>query len=380
MPSIGQFLDLLEAVSRRDWRAVEEIGQRIAEEERVKKHYNASHKIVAALDVVKSSMDYNRIGTLSSPSTYPSSPPPELLQLLPTNENLITPVLESELQEQISEFFFEWQFEDKLSKNGLEPRRTILMYGPPGCGKTLLARHLANKLKLRLYVVRFDSLISSFLGETGQNIKKVFEFIYQNRCALLIDELDAIAKLRDDRNELGELKRVVISLLQNLDLGSSKSLLISATNHPHMLDPAIWRRFEITWKVSLPNAESRQTLFRKYIDKSMHQKVDQVLKEASEGLSGADIAQICRNALRRNLIDGTVSLDESLLVCLIEYLKRQVSEDGNIIADPNEKIINLAVFLKEVIPEKYSFNDLNKLSGVPKSTLHHRFKSIDQAS
>lgn len=371
MPAIGQFLALLEAVSRRDWKRVEEVGRRVAEEERKKKHFTAAHQVLQAVDVVVSGSGFDRIGTLSSPSSAPTALPPDLLHASPLDQAIVRPVLPGALEREVSEFVTEWQHAPRLAERGLKPRHTVLVQGPPGCGKTLLAAYLASQLKLRLYTVRFDTLISSFLGETGGNIRKVFEFLGANRCAILIDEIDAIAKLRDDRNELGELKRIVISLLQNLDLSNSSSLLIAATNHPHMLDPAIWRRFEVVWELPAPTPEGRVKLFERFVEGKFSTEIARLMREITEGMSGADIERVCANTTRRMMLDPSLSIDEAILVSTLEFLKRTavITSDTKSIED---RLIRTALHLRSMKPKAYSFHDLERISGIPHSTLHHR--------
>jgi len=211
-----------------------------------------------------------------------------------------------------------------------------------------------------LFVVRFDSLLSSFLGETGQNLRKVFDYISANRCALLIDEIDAIAKLRDDRNDLGELKRIVISLLQNIDLSSNRSLLIAATNHPHVLDPAIWRRFELVIEVSAPSYQERSLLLDRFLETKLSGDSARFFAETTNKMSGAQIEIICMNARRRQLLEEGLSLEESLVLSLIENSRQTsfVSDNNSANEDQTTK---LALFLKELKERKYSFNELEKI-------------------
>lgn len=143
----------------------------------------------------------------------------------------------------------------RLADQKLEPAKTILFTGPPGVGKTLAARMVARELKLPLLVLDLASVISSYLGRTGNNIKQSFEFAKRNPCVFFLDELDAVAKRRDDEGDVGELKRLVTVLLQELDLWGADNLLLAATNHSSLLDPAVWRRFDITIEFPLPNAD-----------------------------------------------------------------------------------------------------------------------------
>jgi SpoVK/Ycf46/Vps4 family AAA+-type ATPase len=130
---------------------------------------------------------------------------------------------------------------------------TFLVYGPPGTGKSRLARHIAQELGFPIYIARLDGLISSFLGNTSKNIRAIFDFAAKAPCVLFLDEFDAIAKLRADSHEMGELKRVVNSFIQNLDTLGRHSLVVAATNHEELLDTAVWRRFNYRLTLDFPH-------------------------------------------------------------------------------------------------------------------------------
>ncbi|WP_312414332.1 AAA family ATPase [Shinella sp.] len=192
-----------------------------------------------------------------------------------------------------------------LSEKGLSTRLSMLLSGPPGTGKSLLAGHIAAQLQKPLYVVRLDSVVSSFLGDTAKNLRNVFDFIPTRNAVLFLDEMDAVAKVRDDRNELGELKRVVNTLIQGLDSLDDRSVVIGATNHSQLLDPAIWRRFPYKIELGMPGEEVRADLWSHFLlSDEQHHFAPGLLAKISDGLTGAEIEDLSLAARRYALLDN----------------------------------------------------------------------------
>ena len=179
-----------------------------------------------------------------------------LADVIYPDSNKTSVILSRSNAEKLDSFILSYQNADKLNSLGIGVSNTLLLHGPPGCGKTKCAYLIAKKLNLPLVIARLDSLISSYLGTTAKNIRTLFEFSQKMPCVLFLDEFDAIAKARDDSNELGELKRVVNSLLQNVDAMSSDSLLLAATNHEQLLDSAVLRRFDYKLEIELPDVNA----------------------------------------------------------------------------------------------------------------------------
>lgn len=195
---------------------------------------------------------------------------------------------------------------DQLKAKGLAPRLFLMLHGPPGTGKSLLASHVASMVDRPLIVARLDSLISSRLGETAKNIREIFDYTAEQGSALFLDEMDAVAKLRDDRQELGELKRVVNTVLQGLDALPDDTVVISATNHPQLLDTAVWRRFAYSIEISLPDSDTRKMMWQYFLfeDKDTQTPaVLDVLTQLSVGLSGSDIETIAYASRRHSVLD-----------------------------------------------------------------------------
>lgn len=227
-------------------------------------------------------------------------------------------ILSKSVQDMLDDFRDTIQNKNKMMSVGLEFRTTLLLYGPPGCGKTSAAKYLASELKLPLVTARFDTLISSLLGNTAKNIHRIFEFAKKQPCILFLDEFDAIAKARDDSHELGELKRVVNSLLQNIDDFSQEGILIAATNHAQMLDSAVWRRFQTIVEMPMPGKDE----IKRFIDQFPKVADDSGINEnqwnavvaAMDGMSYSDIKDVVQNMLKKAILQKKDTIES------IDYL------------------------------------------------------------
>lgn len=195
--------------------------------------------------------------------------------------------------------------EGALLKAGLSPTRTALFTGAPGTGKTLAARWVAEQLHRPLVTLDLSAVMSSFLGRTGNNVRNVLDYAKSVSCVFFLDEFDAIAKRRDDAVEVGELKRLVTVLLQEIDNWPASGLLIAATNHDELLDPAVWRRFEAVVRFGMPNAgDVRRTLDLLLKDAKLSERWLKALTRAFAGLSYADIETMVKRARRQAVIQG----------------------------------------------------------------------------
>jgi len=212
-------------------------------------------------------------------------------------------ILTQEQSDLVSEFVSVAKSQGQLESQGMVAQSSLLLYGPPGCGKTCLAHHIAKELQLPLYLARIDGLISSFLGNTAKNIRAVLEFASKGPCVLLLDEFDAIAKLRDDKQELGELKRVVNSFLQTIDSLGPQTVIIAASNHPQLLDPAVWRRFTYTLPLLMPKAEQRKQIWSAYLKLGRWSDHDfEIFTDLSDGFTGAEIKEVCMRLRRQTIV------------------------------------------------------------------------------
>lgn len=226
----------------------------------------------------------------------------------------------------VEEVLREQRRRDVLRTHHIRPRQRLLFSGPPGCGKSLCAEVIAFELGLPLLVVRFDAVISSFLGETAANLRKVFDFAKRGEWVLLLDDFDAIGKRRDDPTEHGELKRLVNTFLQLIDGFRSDNLVIATTNHEGLLDPALWRRFDEILHFGLPSREQIHQLLELRLASVRHSTIS-LSRVAPKlvGMSHADIERICYDAMRGVVLDGASQLSTEALDRAIEDHKQRLA-------------------------------------------------------
>lgn len=271
----------------------------------------------------------------------------------------------------ISEFISVAKSHAQLEAQGVSTPTAMLMYGPPGTGKNRLARFIAKQLGLPLFVARLDGLISSFLGSTSKNIRAVFEFAAKTPGVLFLDEFDAIAKLRDDNQELGEIKRVVNSFLQNFDNLGSQTVVLAATNHAQLLDSAVWRRFNYRLDLSYPEGTMRAEMWRMFLAPITWPDRNLVLlADLSEGFSGADIQEIAARLKRKKV---AANLDPSLHDAF-EALRQLAGGEGEsrrfMAALRQAPLETVARKLRTRNTKLYSHANVAALLGVSKATAY----------
>ncbi|MCA9473591.1 MAG: ATP-binding protein, partial [Nitrospira sp.] len=255
--------------------------------------------------------------------------------------------------------------------HGVSSSLSFLLYGPPGTGKSRLARHIAQDLGLELFIARLDGLISSFLGSTSKNIRALFDFASKTPCVLFLDEFDAIAKVRGDSQELGELKRVVNSFIQNLDTLGNQSIIVAATNHHELLDAAIWRRFSYRLALDYPTPDMRRRMWTEFKGPLSPTARDlELLVDLSEGFSGSDIHDVLVRLQRRSIISKqSTTLKDAFQV--LQNLGIGEGESRRFLSSLRGKDEHeIVAMLRDRNPRIYSHAAVADLFGISKATAH----------
>lgn len=333
----------------------------------LRKAYFTDRKPIASLsDSPLSNMLYSAQSIAAIPKDRDSTL--GLIDVMQSTVKLSEVALTDKASEVLNEIIGEQKRAGDLLRNGITPTNRVLFCGPPGCGKTLAANALAGELGIPVAYVRLDGLVSSYLGQTGTNIRKIFEFVKNRRIMLFLDEFDAIAKKRDDSHELGELKRVVTTLLQNLDAMPTNVFLVAATNHHHLLDPAVWRRFDVSILMELPNQQQRLKMISRFLQEYLAgYSIDEtILKVLTEGMSGAQISSfmqsLAKHCIMNHVSPSKISIDDIAGVWL-KHTTLFISENSE----------GYTQALAELSKNGVSMRTLEKITGIPKSTLSYRF-------
>lgn len=265
---------------------------------------------------------------------------------------------DSIIEKEIKNFTLTYYNRNRLIDHGIESSNNLLLYGPPGTGKSSLAKYIALQLKLPLLTVRMDGVISSLLGSTAKNIRKVFDYASKQPCILFLDEFDVIAKIRDDQSEIGELKRVVNSLIQNIDSFSEDSILIAATNHSHLLDNAVWRRFDKVLFIRIPEYSTRKDIIVEFSNRIENnfcndsKKLD-VLTSLTENFSPSQIKTTIGNSIKKTIVSGDelLKFSEVVYAIFLEINQKDAVNDVDII-----KFLHSNNISQREIAEQFSFS------------------------
>jgi hypothetical protein len=318
-------VSLVRAGATGDREALRSTAEALVADERAKKHYIVADRIQRALSAVPVTPPALTVTSSHLNATSGREAILEIEARLSLGELLLPlPVRESGRQ-----LIEEHQRADVLRANGFEPRHRVLLSGPPGNGKTSFAEAIAEGLGLPFFVVRYDALIGSYLGETNARLRKLFDYVRTTPSILFFDEFDAIGKERGDTHETGEIKRVVSFLLMQLDQLPSYVIVVAATNHGELLDRAVWRRFQMRLAMPAPR-KSEITIFLDRIMSNWNELPSLALPKIAAKLgkiSYAEALDFCQDVRRRQILGlGEVSVDAALHAELDLWAKRVTPE------------------------------------------------------
>jgi len=292
--------EMFASYGRGDHAAFHTAAQDVIRDERRKRHDQLADELQRLLSTVAQPTPLN-VSTLAPlPKGRDENP---LVRVRSAQVTLDDVVLRSSTRRVLEELVREQRSAAVLHAHGLHPRARALLVGPPGTGKTLTAQALAGELGLPLVLVDIATVVSSYLGETSRNLASIFEFCARGTWVVLFDEFDALGKERADASEHGELKRVVTAFLQLLDEFQGRSLILAASNHPALIDNAVWRRFDEVLEFRLPTQAEVAALAARRLRATRHRIPLRELAKEMRGLSHAEVEIVCRDALRHAVLE-----------------------------------------------------------------------------
>ena len=296
MQKSREMIDLFRAIGAHDMQRAAEISRELAAKEGTRGHYKVQRDLLGALNGAAKSVEKNKKSIHSAWSIEDT-----LLSLTPTKA-LSDLELPASLRANIAEIIAEWNARSKLAEHNLPRRWKLLFHGPPGSGKTATASAIAMATELPGYLVRFDSLIGAYLGQTALRLRELFNFAKNNPCILLFDEVDALAKRRGSPMDVGELDRIVIAFMQELEHSNGEGFIIATSNLPKALDDALWRRFDL--HVSFPKAkpEALSKFARKRCLDFEFNATPGLLTRCRKALSISDAEQIVIGEARKRIM------------------------------------------------------------------------------
>lgn len=290
-----------------------------------------------------------------------------LLKVFRDSPDREQPLLSQDLDESLTQLLAERRQTRRLLDMGLSPTRSAIFVGPPGVGKTLTARWLAAQLEVPLFVLDLTAVMSSLLGRSGSNLRAAIDFAKREPCVLLLDEIDAIAKRRSDDADVGELKRLVTVILQEVDEWPATGVLLAATNHPELIDPALWRRFDLVLTFREPELQAVREALAKFLgpDLQLFERWLDVLAYALKGRSFSDIEREVQRFRRAIALETASSAD------LVEdFIKGQALALGR-----SPERIELAVQLASTT--RLSQHTISDITGVSRDTIRRRLSAPD---
>ena len=276
------------------------------------------------VDQAKTQRTVDRSGQEARPvrSLQPRGELAGLLVAAFPKDRLCDMALDESVRSRIDRILLEQRRRKVIRGHNMSPLRKLLFKGPPGTGKTMTAAALAGELSLSLFTIQLDALITKYLGETAAKLRLVFDAAQQNRSVYFFDEFDALGGERATRNEVGEIRRVLNSFLQFLDQDESDSIIVAATNHPRILDRALFRRFDSVIEYNLPSEDVAEEVMRSRLTFLDTSEIDwSEARAASGGLSHSDVSRACEHVAKNAILQNhNVVHTSDLVEALIERI------------------------------------------------------------
>jgi hypothetical protein len=321
-------IKLVEAGSQNDQKMLERTVAALVAEARAKQHHTLADRISGVWDEGQINRAPRAVGGTAIPEKVR-----DLVIERPARRPMIDMILEADVRTEIGDLIDEQQNAALLQSHGLEPRSRAMLVGPPGNGKTSLAEAIAYELALPFYVARYESLVGSYLGETASRLKRVFDFARSTPCVLFLDEFDAIGKERGDKHETGEIKRVVSSLLMQIDDLPSYTVLVCATNHPELLDRAVWRRFQVRVDLEAPSPKIIKEWLAPFSEEVGVSSTK--LATALAGASYAEIEEFVMTIRRKMILLHNSRSNADIVSDVIRVWRKRLSEPSGSKVKPN---------------------------------------------
>lgn len=326
MATARQLRALFKSYAEKDDEHFYSVAMQLAAHEARLGHGKLARELRDLIDEARSKRVAVRRPTSPVPLAAPRGDLAGLLSVSYPDVRLGDMILPERLQRKLQRILLEQRQQSKLLTHGLSPRSKILLVGPPGSGKTMSTGALAGELKLPLFTILLDGLITKFMGETAAKLRLVFDAIHETRGVYLFDEFDAIGGQRTLMNDVGEIRRVLNSFLHFLEQAEPTSLIVAATNHPDLLDPALFRRFDDVVEYSFPTSDLARKTFKARLHGLETDAVNwSSVIDAAKGLSFADIVKACEDAAKAAILSDAETVTTA---CLLRAL-----EDRRIVRD-----------------------------------------------
>jgi len=301
MATTRKLAELFRAIATEDLGGASAVAAQICKNEEHKGHRSAARLLRGAL-VANGISPTNGHSKQNLPPANGTVLLHAALVRLETDRKLDDVVLLPEARRELDSVILEWQKRARLNALGIAPRSKLLFHGPPGCGKSLTARALGHELRLPVFLVRFDAIIGAYLGQTAIHLRQLFHFAESTPCVLLLDELDALGKRRGNPLDVGELDRIVIALMQELEHSRPAGVIVGTSNLPKNLDDALWRRFDLAVTFPSPRQPALLRFAKKIASERRVTLPSRVIRQAAKADSFAAAEAVVTAEIRQQAI------------------------------------------------------------------------------